>query len=544
MSSSSRAATFACAVLACLAFGASAASADIVVGKDGTTLQIAGGTGDASNATWIRFEDPYVTIANPEGVTLDASVTTGTPDCVPESIYKVDCSNIFNDLQALYGGSNDRFSLDICGLPSTIDLGNGTNEYDGPFCTGAPTVETVYGGTGQDTLNGYSDPASTVVEHLYGNGGDDTLWGGGGDDVLYGGDGNDTVSGGPGNDQLYGEAGNDVIRGSEGNDIESGGPGDDRIGYSPGITNDDDTGADVVTGGDGNDRLDLDGHTGGMTISLDGQANDGAAGEGDNIANDFETINGTNSNDVFVGSPGPDQFSGGPGNDTINGGGGNDQLYGGSGDDNINGDAGDDKVEGANGADIVDGGPGVDQIYGDIGSCSFSCSSDADTLYARDGERDAVDCGGGADTAHVDQLDVVAFCASVDTQTVALGGGGGTSGGGGGGGGGGSAAIAALGLKVPTSLKSKALLKSGLPIKLNCATACTISAELRYKTKKLGSARKTLLKAGPATLKLKLSAAGKKAVKKLKKGKLTLRLKVTDANGTVTPVTKTVTLKR
>jgi hypothetical protein len=117
-------------------------------------------------------------------------------------------------------------------------------------------------------------------------------------------------------------------------------------------------------------------------------------------------------------------------------------------------------------------------------------------------------------------------------------------GGGGGGGGGNAAAAAALGLKVAGSVKSKALLKSGLTINLTCATACTIAADFRDKTKKLGSARKTLLKAGPAKLVLKLSAKGKKAIKKLKKGKLTLLLKVTDANGKVTSVTKTVTLKR
>ena len=42
-------------------------------------------------------------------------------------------------------------------------------------------------------------------------------------------------------------------------------------------------------------------------------------------------------------------------------------------------------------------------------------SRKGDTLFARDGEKDSVDCGGGADTANVDQLDVVAFCASDST---------------------------------------------------------------------------------------------------------------------------------
>ena len=39
-------------------------------------------------------------------------------------------------------------------------------------------------------------------------------------------------------------------------------------------------------------------------------------------------------------------------------------------------------------------------------------------MAARDGERDTVDCGGGADSAVVDQLDVVAFCVSVNRRGV------------------------------------------------------------------------------------------------------------------------------
>ena len=62
-------------------------------------------------------------------------------------------------------------------------------------------------------------------------------------------------------------------------------------------------------------------------------------------------------------------------------------------------------------------------MYGDIASCSVFCSLDSDTMSARDGERDTVDCGGGADSAVVDQLDVVAFCVSIDRVTVGLGGG-------------------------------------------------------------------------------------------------------------------------
>jgi hypothetical protein len=161
-----------------------------------------------------------------------------------------------------------------------------------------------------------------------------------------------------------------------------------------------------------------------MAISIDGQGNDGSSGEGDNVGSDIEAIAGTVHNDVFAGSEGPENFEGGGGDDEIHGAGGNDDLYGGSGDDRVFGDAGNDKVQGASGADSVTGGPGLDQIYGDIASCSVFCTFDADTLFARDGERDVVDCGAGADTAQVDQLDVVAFCSNVDREAVAPPGGG------------------------------------------------------------------------------------------------------------------------
>ena len=82
----------------------------------------------------------------------------------------------------------------------------------------------------------------------------------------------------------------------------------------------------------------LETHTGGMEISLDGQANDGHRREGDNIAADFELIDGTDASDVFPGSPGGDHFPAGPGDDEIHGGDGADNLAGGAGDDRVYGE--------------------------------------------------------------------------------------------------------------------------------------------------------------------------------------------------------------
>jgi hypothetical protein len=186
-----------------------------------------------------------------------------------------------------------------------------------------------------------------------------------------------------------------------------------------------------------------------------------------------------------------------------------------------------------NGADLVDGGTGSDQIYGDIASCSVFCNFDPDQLFARDGERDTVDCGGGADSAQVDQLDIVAFCTVVDRQTVAVPGGGG----------GVVDPAAAFNLMVAGSARSKSLLKKGLSVRLTCPAPCKIAAELRYKSKKLGSARKTLTKAGNAKLVVKISKKAKRTIRRLKKGNLRLRVKVT-VGGKTTTITRTVKFRR
>jgi Ca2+-binding RTX toxin-like protein len=388
------------------------------VSFDGNAVVFTGGDNN-SHDVQVRFnsgtgEDEIIdvhAITIPAGVDCGYVVNPTWVSCAPHT-----------ELRVNFGSGNDSVTtahstMGDCFLVYTINLGEGTNSNNmNDACTDPGAIATISSGSGQDTLRGGS--ATTTVT-MFAGGGDDTLNGGDGNDIIHGGEGNDVaVAGGPGNDQVLGEGGNDVIRGGDGNDFEDGGTGDDDIGFSPGVSHDSDAGADQIVGGAGNDRLRLSGHSGGMTISLDGQANDGTPGEGDNIGSDIEKIEGTRSNDVFNGSAGPDNFEGDTGNDEIHGGGGNDDLYGGGSDDSIFGDAGNDKLQGANGADRVDGGAGLDQIYGDIGSCSFSCSFDADQLFASDGERDAVDCGGGADRAEVDQLDVVAFCAEVIRQSV------------------------------------------------------------------------------------------------------------------------------
>jgi Ca2+-binding RTX toxin-like protein len=90
------------------------------------------------------------------------------------------------------------------------------------------SIETVWGGSGNDSLTG--DSRNNLLSGLSGN---DILRGGPGDDSLFGDDGNDVLNGGPGNDFLFGGiiglGGNDVLNGGPGNDVLNGGNQKDTL---------------------------------------------------------------------------------------------------------------------------------------------------------------------------------------------------------------------------------------------------------------------------------------------------------------------------
>jgi hypothetical protein len=75
--------------------------------------------------------------------------------------------------------------------------------------------------------------------------------------------------------------------------------------------------ADELIGGPGTDTADYSYRTRAITVDLDSQADDGAAGEGDNVASDVESITGGSAADNLSGGPGANRLSGGGGMDTI-----------------------------------------------------------------------------------------------------------------------------------------------------------------------------------------------------------------------------------
>lgn len=364
-----------------------------------------------------------------------------------------------------------------------------------------------------DALGGHCDIAGTnptVIVHL--------------------GDGNDLAE--SSNDhaaghsvQFYGEDGDDDLQSQGSSDLLDGGAGNDRL-----QPDDDDAGSgDVVVGGPGLDSLWLDYATGGngpITASFDGVANDGFAGETDNYGADLENLEGVStapsihfsgtdapnkvtmrseSADVLIGLGGDDVIDAANGNDVIDGGDGNDTIYGGGNDDQIK------------------GGPGLDSLSGEGSGSGFYISvAGNDTIDARDGVREQLNCGPGADTAIVDELDVVpqdpgSLCEAVDR----------------------AGASAAAG---PPKLRSSKLsVKSGrVSVSLSCAAACSGKLTLRTTKKVTVASGSYSLAAGKsATVRLKLSAKGRSLMRKVTK----VRVKLTATPKSGKAVSKTLTLK-
>lgn len=199
--------------------------------------------------------------------------------------------------------------------------------------------------------------------------------------VVNAGDLNDTITklaNVRGN--LKGESGNDTINGgtSPGSNILDGGSGTDRL--NGGST------FDFLIGGPGADRISGGGSTGDLAsytlstsrviVDLDGVADDGSTGEGDNVLADVEGVYGSQFNDVITGNAAANVLAGFGGNDTFFGGAGNDVLAGFQGDDSLFGQAGDDTLDTVDqvaGNDLTDGGTNIDTCRTDLNDRRVSC---------------------------------------------------------------------------------------------------------------------------------------------------------------------------
>ena len=251
-------------------------------------------------------------------------------------------------------------------------------------------------GDGDDTVAVHTaTPAA-----LRGEAGDDVLHGGEGDDELWGGSGDDVVRGGVGEDRLVGGSGADSIGGGRGSAFDLGRGGGQVVGALS------IAGCEIEYEGDvAFDVVSYYGARASVSVSLDGVANDGRPGEGDDVLPDVEWILGGAAADRFEAGGGPlivagfggaDVFVGGPGPNLLLGGSGNDRFVGGGGDDCAAGERGDDRLSGGSGHDLLLGGRGVDRFDGGGG---------ADRMVSKDGARETVFGGPGRDQALVDPVD-------------------------------------------------------------------------------------------------------------------------------------------
>ena len=227
------------------------------------------------------------------------------------------------------------------GLPELIPVEVWGSEYADTLLLPGLGPVTIHAGGGDDTLSGGS--ANDILD---GGTGNDSITGGAGKDYLFGNDGNDTLIGGAGSDNLDAGAGNDFLVGGNGNDVLMGGAGKDVL--DPGY------GSDIVSGGKHADTVTYEFRTTNLALSLDGLANDGEAGEKDNLFADIENIRSGSGNDTIYGSAMNNYIDAGAGDDRMYAGDGNDTLVGGVERDTLYGQSGNDQYQTNDGyADVL-----------------------------------------------------------------------------------------------------------------------------------------------------------------------------------------------
>ena len=140
---------------------------------------------------------------------------------------------------------------------------------------------------------GASGPGNDVLDAGPGGG---PLHGGDGNDDLLGGDGDDDLFGGAGNDELLAGAGDDGLIGDAGNDTLDGGLGGDA----------------PIEGGDGADTLLYGDRTRAVFVDPEpalAAADDGEAGEGDQVLDTVENVTGGSGDDMLTGTARPTPWS-------------------------------------------------------------------------------------------------------------------------------------------------------------------------------------------------------------------------------------------
>ena len=273
-----------------------------------------------------------------------------------------------------------------CAVPGTkvevaVDLGDGDDTVAPVYDRARQTRTVVLGGAGNDALQVWGSNR-TAIDFSGGSGIDavdyydpkrapfsfsnDLLFNDGRGldrvrrdvELFIGGDGDDRYA--------FAAGGRHIVFGVGGDDTLASGPGADEFdgGYGGDPSAVDTPSEDTVT---------YEGRAAGVTVTLDGFADDGASGEGDYILPTVEHVIATAQPDRLVG---PDRVA----------------------------DARSYTYEAGAGNDLVSGGAGTDLIDADEGD---------DVVIAIGGRKDAVKCGEGTDVAVLDKTDLARDCEDV-----------------------------------------------------------------------------------------------------------------------------------
>jgi Ca2+-binding RTX toxin-like protein len=265
----------------------------------------------------------YQGVSNPDDVVvaLDDIANDGT---APQD------DNVHSDVEEIFSDGGDDLLIGS-NAANTIDGGQGDDlmfglggddQFVSFFANINTGADSMFGGAGTDTVS-YADRFEQgVIVRL--------------DDLAFDGEVGEGDNVHSDIENIIGSDSSDVLTGSSANNAISAGEGNDLIDGGPG--------ADTVNGGDGVDSITYVDRATDLAVSLDGVANDGAAGELDNVAADLEnitggsgrdTLTGNDAKNILLGEGGRDVLSSLGGNDLLDGGLGADEMFGGPGRDTV-----------------------------------------------------------------------------------------------------------------------------------------------------------------------------------------------------------------
>ena len=348
-----------CLLIALLAVAALPAAADAAtVSRTGGTLRYVAGKGERISAEFVETSGAAFLVRRAKNVqgrlVPGAGCRRGRARevrCAGQGVTRVEISLkrartssvAVRDVRVTVTavGSAGRNSLSVERTPDfTYD--GGPDRDNVAVRSGAGGHATIRLGAGADFFSGQPEVIDSTATS--------TVDGGAGRDALYGGPAADSLTGGPGSDTLVGDGGADTL---------TGGPGTDTVvftHFTPDPSHD----------------------NGAISVTLDGQRNDGSAGQDAQVGSDVENASigfasTTGSDDVLIGNDGPNVLVG-PG--TVRGLGGNDILVTNNYDDDnhttLDGGEGDDRID-ALAVDVVGGSSGT--------PASVVCGAGTDVVF-------------------------------------------------------------------------------------------------------------------------------------------------------------------